>query len=61
MNTSRIDRISTQSLDLETDLELLYNWLSDQEARRWYDEGEHSLENYHRKFSPEAGLRRYII
>lgn len=61
MNTPHIDRISTRSLDLDNDLALLFVWLSDPEVRRWYDEGEHSLENYRLKFSPEPGLHRYII
>lgn len=59
-NDSR-PRVSFRPLDIESDVHRLYNWLSDEDVRTWYDEGEHSVENYRQKFAPEPTTHRYII
>lgn len=54
-------QISFRPFSLENDLPTMYDWLSDEDVRTWYDEGEHSLENYAQKFAPEEGMHRYLI
>lgn len=53
--------ITFRRIEIERDLPLLYAWLADEDVNRWYDEGEHSLENYRRKFAPEPTVNKFIV
>lgn len=53
--------VSFRCIDIEQDVHHLYRWLSDEDVRRWYDEGEHSLENYRQMFAPESHNHQFII
>lgn len=61
MQQERIQRIDFRPVNIDADTPLLFAWLGDLDVRRWYDEGEHSLENYRRQFSPEATTHKFII
>lgn len=61
MEENRIQRIGFRDVDIETDVQQLYAWLDDVDVRRWYDEGEHSLENYRQRFAPETTIHKFII
>lgn len=61
MQQERIDRIDFRPVRIEDDLPRFYTWLSDPDVRRWYDEGEHSLENYRQQFAPEPTTHKFII
>lgn len=61
MQQERIDQIGFRPVNIEDDLPRLYAWLGDPDVHRWYDEGEHSLENYRQQFAPEATNHKFII
>ena len=48
-------------IDIEQDVHHLYRWLSDEDVRTWYDEGEHSIANYRERFAPESHNHKFII
>lgn len=56
-----IDRVTFRPVDMGEDLPLLYTWLGDADVNQWYDEGEHTLENYRHRFAPEPTTRKYIF
>ncbi len=58
---SRLQAVKLRPVDIERELHHLYRWLGDEDVNRWYSEGEHSLENYRQKFSPEPTTHKYII
>lgn len=53
--------ITFRRIDIERDVALLFRWLADEDVHRWYDEGEHSMENYRRKFAPEPTTHKFIV
>lgn len=61
MQQERMERIDFRPVDIESDISGLFAWLSDPDVRRWYDEGEHSLENYRKQFAPEATTHKFIM
>lgn len=61
MESSRLQRITFRPVEIETDLQLLHDWLGDPDVQRWYSEGEHSMQNYRRQFAPEPTTHKFII
>ena len=61
MVDTRIDQVSFRPVDVDTDLPLLFAWLGDEDVHQWYDEGEHSLENYRHRFASEPTTRKFIF
>src|SRR5699024_9697929 len=61
MEHERMQRIGFRPVNIESDVRRLFTWLDDPDVRRWYDEGEHSLENYRQQFAPEATNHKFII
>lgn len=61
METARLQRIAFRPVDIEADLQLLFDWLGDPDVQRWYSEGEHSLQNYRQRFAPEPTTHKFII
>lgn len=61
MEVKRLQRINFRPVNLEADVSRLYSWLGDPEVHRWYDEGEHSVENYRQQFAPEATTHKFIM
>lgn len=53
--------ITFRPVDIAADVPMLFAWLSDNDVRQWYDEGEHSLQNYRARFAPEPDIRKYIF
>lgn len=61
MSQDRLERIDFRPVNIDADVPLLFAWLGDADVHRWYDEGEHSLENYRRQFAPEATTHKFIM
>lgn len=61
MEAARMHRIEFRPVDLDADIDLIFAWLGDPDVRRWYDEGEHSLENYRQRFGPEPTTHKFIM
>lgn len=55
------ERIEFRPIDIDRDVDSLLTWLSDDDVRRWYDEGEHALANYRQRFSPEETTHKFIF
>lgn len=53
--------VGLRPFEIEQDVQLIYRWLSDEDVRVWYDEGEHSLDNYSAMFAPEDHNHQFII
>ncbi|MCO5224389.1 MAG: acetyltransferase [Thermomicrobiales bacterium] len=53
--------ITFRRVDLDRDLPFLFAWLADEDVHHWYDEGEHSLENYRHRFAPEPTVNKFIV
>lgn len=58
---NREDRVDFRPIDIESDVHLMYAWLTDPDVAQWYDEGEHSVANYRRRFAPERTTHKFII
>lgn len=61
VNSERLQRISFREVSLDSDIHNLFAWLGDPDVQQWYSEGEHTLENYRHRFSPEPGIHKFII
>lgn len=61
MGSRRTQRIGFRAIDIDHDVHLMLEWLDDPEVNRWYQEGDHSLENYRQRFAPEATTHKFII
>lgn len=53
--------ITFRRMEINRDVRRLFEWLADDDVRRWYDEGEHSVENYRRTFAPEPTVNKFIV
>ena len=61
MEHARMPRIHFRRIDIDADIHRIYAWLNHADVHRWYNEGEHSLQNYRQQFAPEATTHKFII
>lgn len=61
MDRTAESAITFRRIEIDHDIGLLYGWLAEDDVRRWYDEGEHSLENYRHRFAPEPTINKFIV
>lgn len=61
MVDDRETRVRLRPVEIERDVSLLFEWLSDEDVNRWYNEGDHTLETYRQKFAPEPTTHKFVV